>query len=159
MYAAEKKEKEEQLQHIRFPSSLAFTARSSFQATTTGAHPLVLILFQDRNRVIIRRKWERRWASRTDLSIVFISQNALPSRMQSWIVSQQFSICVRTELKVAAELRQREENIYMLNNMIVRAVSPLSLLRRLRKQIRACFKNFWYLQHIPIVLEFCFKRI
>lgn len=64
IYAAEKKEKEEQLQHIRFPSSLAFTARSSFQATTIEAHPLVLILFRDRNRVIIRRKWERRWASR-----------------------------------------------------------------------------------------------
>lgn len=70
MYIADekKKEKEEQLQHIRFPSSLAFTARSSFPATTTGARPLVLILFRDRNRVIIRRKWERRWALRTDVS-------------------------------------------------------------------------------------------
>lgn len=55
MYMTDEK-KNRKRSNVRFPSSLAFTARSSFPATTTEAHPLVLILLRDRNRAIIRRK-------------------------------------------------------------------------------------------------------
>lgn len=51
--------KTEKGSNIRFPSSLAFTARSSFPTTTIRGPSARINLFRDRNRVIIRRKWER----------------------------------------------------------------------------------------------------